>query len=324
MKILSQIKTLLAMLAVFVSLAVNAQTQPPEIYEAQGRLCGDCGGVGKQTCFMCKGEDLTLKTCWNCKGQDLTQKTCWNCKGQDLTLRTCWNCKGQDLTQKACWSCRGSGSSGGARCVYCSGSGRESRCVYCSGGGSESRCVYCSGGGRESRCVYCSGSGRESKCAYCGGKAAAGTICQTCNGIGAVEVLVAKHVDLDGLRKSIASQSGTAPRAPPLSTVSDTFTTEDGSSYGEISKDTGRPKTVFVRGYTRKDGTYVKSHFRSLPSSQVVLREPALRFTPAVAENGSYYGEPNQYGVPKTVPVSGYYRKDGTYVRGHYRSAPRR
>ena len=41
-----------------------------------------------------------------------------------------------------------------------------------------------------------------------------------------------------------------------------------------------------------------------------------------VAENGSYYGQPNANGVPKTVAVSGYYRKDGTYVQGHYRSAP--
>jgi hypothetical protein len=42
----------------------------------------------------------------------------------------------------------------------------------------------------------------------------------------------------------------------------------------------------------------------------------------AVAENGSYYGQPNVNGVPKTVAVNGYYRKDGTYVRGYYRSAP--
>ena len=41
-----------------------------------------------------------------------------------------------------------------------------------------------------------------------------------------------------------------------------------------------------------------------------------------VAENGSYYGQPNANGVPKTVHVNGYYRKDGTHVRGHYRSAP--
>lgn len=40
------------------------------------------------------------------------------------------------------------------------------------------------------------------------------------------------------------------------------------------------------------------------------------------SENGSYYGERNANGVPKTVRVEGYFRKDGTYVRGHYRSRP--
>ena len=51
---------------------------------------------------------------------------------------------------------------------------------------------------------------------------------------------------------------------------------------------------------------------------------PATTYTlPArTAENGSYYGQPNTNGVPKTVYVDGYYRSDGTYVRGHYRSAP--
>ena len=47
-----------------------------------------------------------------------------------------------------------------------------------------------------------------------------------------------------------------------------------------------------------------------------------LNAGPGVAENGSYYGELNANGVPKTVHVNGYYRRDGTYVRGHYRSAP--
>jgi hypothetical protein len=53
--------------------------------------------------------------------------------------------------------------------------------------------------------------------------------------------------------------------------------------------------------------------------------EPAIELPPgygAVAENGSYYGQPNANGVPKTVAVNGYYRKDGTYVRGYYRSPP--
>jgi hypothetical protein len=42
------------------------------------------------------------------------------------------------------------------------------------------------------------------------------------------------------------------------------------------------------------------------------------------AENGSCYGDISAgTGRPKTVPVRGYYRKDGTYVRGYYRSKPR-
>ena len=41
--------------------------------------------------------------------------------------------------------------------------------------------------------------------------------------------------------------------------------TENNSYYGEISTNTGRPKTVYVRGYYRKDGTYVRSHYRSRP-----------------------------------------------------------
>ena len=40
---------------------------------------------------------------------------------------------------------------------------------------------------------------------------------------------------------------------------------ENGSYYGQISSLTGRPKTVAVRGYFRKNGTYVRSHFRSPP-----------------------------------------------------------
>lgn len=43
------------------------------------------------------------------------------------------------------------------------------------------------------------------------------------------------------------------------------------------------------------------------------------------AENGSCYGDPSTHtGAPKTIHVRGYYRKDGTYVRGHYRSRGRR
>jgi hypothetical protein len=39
------------------------------------------------------------------------------------------------------------------------------------------------------------------------------------------------------------------------------------------------------------------------------------------AENGSCYGDISRFnGQPKTNYVNGYYRSNGTYVRGHYRS----
>jgi hypothetical protein len=43
------------------------------------------------------------------------------------------------------------------------------------------------------------------------------------------------------------------------------------------------------------------------------------------AENGSCYGDvSNINGMPKTNHVNGYFRRDGTYVRGHYRSSGRK
>lgn len=42
------------------------------------------------------------------------------------------------------------------------------------------------------------------------------------------------------------------------------------------------------------------------------------------AENGSCFGDiSNITGMPKTTHINGYYRRDGTYVRGHYRSKSR-
>ena len=56
--------------------------------------------------------------------------------------------------------------------------------------------------------------------------------------------------------------------------------------------------------------------FKNIESHQNNTMEKA-----SVGENGSYYGEiSTKTGRPKTTYVNGYYRKDGTYVRGHYRS----
>jgi hypothetical protein len=187
----------------------------------------------------------------------------------------------------------------------------------------------------------CRGRGLQSACVMCGGSAAQGGVCRGCDGKGAIEVISGWYASADELLSAVTGNvaaSGTVPPAwsskPLLSQDSQgRIAAQDGSYFGEISEATGRPKVVFVNGYVRQDGIYVASHYRSLPSgsgSSVngLYRDtsaPPLTFTPFVAENGSYYGEISDLtGRPKTVHVRGYYRKDGTYVQGHYRSRPRR
>lgn len=67
--------------------------------------------------------------------------------------------------------------------------------------------------------------------------------------------------------------------------------------------------TVHVRGYYRKDGTYVRPHTRRRPRTSA--RASSRQAAPQPRSSGR-------------VHVRGYYRKDGTYVRPHTRSRPRR
>jgi hypothetical protein len=91
--------------------------------------------------------------------------------------------------------------------------------------------------------------------------------------------------------------------------------------FGDTSDATGRPKTIYINGYTRRDGTYVQSHWRSLPNRPNESFFTSNYSGTGVAENGSYYGEISRYnGLPKTTYVRGYTRRDGTTVRSHYRS----
>ena len=76
---------------------------------------------------------------------------------------------------------------------------------------------------------------------------------------------------INGQLASIGSNSNTSAResgnipSTNYPRASSPACAENGSCYGDISKNTGRPKTVGVRGYTRKDGTYVRGHYRSTP-----------------------------------------------------------
>lgn len=70
----------------------------------------------------------------------------------------------------------------------------------------------------------------------------------------------------DSETKAITEQNSnpTTVERKSASSLSSKYSNDSG--YGEISKATGRPKTVHVNGYYRKDGTYVKSHYRISPN----------------------------------------------------------
>jgi hypothetical protein len=80
----------------------------------------------------------------------------------------------------------------------------------------------------------------------------------------------------------------------------------------------GRTRTQQATVTSPTQGIYEPSY---RPTYQPTYTPPRY----GCAENGSCYGDISATtGRPKTVSVGGYYRKDGTYVRGHYRSKPRR
>lgn len=83
------------------------------------------------------------------------------------------------------------------------------------------------------------------------------------------------------------------------------------SSYKSLGRSSGfSSKSVSVKGYTRKNGTYVAPHYRSAPGS----KSSSYYKTSASTSSG--------LAPSNAIKVKGYYRKDGTYVRPHYRSTP--
>jgi hypothetical protein len=89
----------------------------------------------------------------------------------------------------------------------------------------------------------------------------------------------------------------------------------------------GQFPTLCKRELLNADNNAVSSASRSDPqhvSPQEAVKTPVPGVV-GCAENGSCYGDISPVtGRSKTVHVDGYYRKDGTYVRGYYRSAPRK
>lgn len=98
---------------------------------------------------------------------------------------------------------------------------------------------------------------------------------------------------------------------------------------------------VSVGGYTRSNGTYVAPHVRSAPNSSpydnygsrssqssassYATPRPLYGASPnpssSTCSGYGCYGQPSATtGAPRTQSVSGYTRRDGTYVAPYYRS----
>ncbi|MBB4826593.1 hypothetical protein HNO89_003853 [Sporosarcina luteola] len=98
--------------------------------------------------------------------------------------------------------------------------------------------------------------------------------------------------------------------------------------------DNSEAKSTYVKGYYRKDGTYVKGHYRntggsSSPSKydyKSTTTKPSLTTTKLTIKNTvNLYKGNNLVGqepINELVYVKGYYRKDGTFVRPHYKTSP--
>jgi len=78
---------------------------------------------------------------------------------------------------------------------------------------------------------------------------------------------------------------------------------------------------VHVRGYFRKDGTYVAPHYRSSPDGIFSNNWSTYgNVNPYTGAHGTKRFAPPDYGAD--VAVRGYHRANGTYVAPHFRSAP--
>lgn len=88
---------------------------------------------------------------------------------------------------------------------------------------------------------------------------------------------------------------------------------------------------VQVKGYYRKDGTYVRPHVRTAPNSTVTDNysyqgnyNTNLEYnTPLPKSTYNYYNNSSSNSNSGKEWVNGYYRKDGTYVSGYYRNKRR-
>ena len=130
----------------------------------------------------------------------------------------------------------------------------------------------------------------------------------------------------DGKRYILASFSTEGLTEQNISRIQNSLAVDECSSRKRLmvtvvdASPTDAPAGVAVeRAAPAAAATAIQQATQSaVPSADAAKTTPAK---PACSESGSCYGDTSAAtGKPKTVYVPGYYRKDGTYVRGYYRS----
>jgi hypothetical protein len=76
------------------------------------------------------------------------------------------------------------------------------------------------------------------------------------------QIIILRQGDIDYAKRQLGIQSNERSRILPSTKES---RAENGDLYGVDNDGDGRRETVFVRGYYRKNGTYVRSHYRAKP-----------------------------------------------------------
>jgi hypothetical protein len=149
------------------------------------------------------------------------------------------------------------------------------------------------------------------------------------NDIGAMEApVVAPPIESSAIADALAANPGDGPGEATLGVEDEDYAgyvppLSDGYAVGAAA-DEGESEDDGELNQTADLGESAFSASPRTPSfaSSNPLVAPAARY--GCAENGSYYGDISPVTLrPKTVHVNGYTRRDGTYVRGHYRSRPR-
>jgi len=125
-------------------------------------------------------------------------------------------------------------------------------------------------------------------------------------------------------QRPVAARPLTPAPAAPVRSV--TSYTPPSTAYQPTQSDTS-PSTTQSHAASSTTQNPAQAYNPSTTTHQPMrtYNPPTTTYQPTVAKSGSRYGGTSRAtGRSNTVHVRGYYRKDGTYVRSHYRSAPRR